>query len=63
MATTTAALPVRRRASSKLFMGLCGGSALLGLLMLAIILGTLIYKGVAGLNLAVFTEMTPPPGE
>jgi phosphate transport system permease protein len=44
-------------------MGLCIGSAGLGLVMLAIILGTLIYKGVAGLNLAVFTEMTPPPGE
>jgi len=61
MATT--ALPLRRRARSKLFMSLCIGSAGLGLLMLAIILGTLIYKGVAGLNLAVVTEMTPPPGE
>ncbi len=58
-----AALPLRRRARSKLMMGLSIGSALLGLAMLAIILGTLIYKGVAGLNLAVFTEMTPPPGE
>ena len=63
MANTTSALPVRRRARSKMFMGLCIGSAGLGLVMLAIILGTLIYKGVAGLNLAVFTEMTPPPGE
>jgi phosphate transport system permease protein len=59
----TAALPVRRRAQSKVFMGLCIGSALLGLAMLGIILGTLIYKGAAGLNLAVFSEMTPPPGE
>jgi phosphate transport system permease protein len=58
-----ASLPLRRRATSKTFMGLCIGSAGLGLVMLAIILGTLIYKGVAGLNLAVFTEMTPPPGE
>src|SRR5215471_18118172 len=60
MATSTLAL--RRRARSKLMMGLSIGSALLGLVMLAIILGTLIYKGVSGLNLAVFTEMTPPPG-
>jgi phosphate transport system permease protein len=60
---TASALPARRRGQSKLFMGLCIGSAGLGLLMLAIILGTLIYKGAAGLNLAVFTEMTPPPGE
>jgi phosphate transport system permease protein len=57
------ALPLRRRARSKLMMGLSIGSALLGLLMLAIILGTLLYKGISGLNLAVFTEMTPPPGE
>src|SRR4051812_37919962 len=59
----TSALPARRRARSKLFMGLSIGSALLGLTMLAIILGTLLYKGVSGINLAVFTEMTPPPGE
>jgi phosphate transport system permease protein len=60
MATT--ALPIRRRARSKLMMGLSIGSALLGLAILAVILGTLIYKGISGLNLAVFTEMTPPPG-
>jgi phosphate transport system permease protein len=63
MANTTSALPTRRRARSKLMMSLAIGSAGLGLLMLAIILGTLLYKGVSGLNLAVFTEMTPPPGE
>src|ERR1044072_7411158 len=62
MANTTTALPLRRRARSKLMMSLSVGSALLGLLMLAIILGTLLYKGVSGLNLAVFTEVTPPPG-
>jgi phosphate transport system permease protein len=44
-------------------MTLAVGSAGLGLVMLAIILGTLLFKGVSGLNLAVFTEMTPPPGE
>ena len=59
----SAALPLRRRARSKLMMGLSVGSAGLGLTMLAIILGTLLYKGVSGLDLAVFTEMTPPPGE
>jgi phosphate transport system permease protein len=63
MANTTSALPTRRRARSKLMMTLAVGSAGLGLLMLAIILGTLLFKGVSGLNLAVFTEMTPPPGE
>ena len=63
MANTTSALPMRRRARSKLMMTLSVSSALLGLVMLAIILGTLLYKGISGLNLAVFTEMTPPPGE
>ncbi|WP_395020526.1 phosphate ABC transporter permease PstA [Dongia sp.] len=58
-----AVLPVRRRARSRLMMGLSVGSALLGLAMLAIILGTLLYNGISGLSLAVFTEMTPPPGE
>jgi phosphate transport system permease protein len=27
-----------------------------------VILGTLVYEGLSGLTLAVFTEMTPPPG-
>ena len=30
--------------------------------MLLLILVVLVVKGVGGLNLAVFTEMTPPPG-
>jgi phosphate transport system permease protein len=55
-------LPERRRVRSRIYMGLCTASAGLGLVMLAIILGTLLYNGFAGLNLAVFTEMTPPPG-
>lgn len=59
----TASIAVRRRARSKFMMTLSVSSALLGLAMLAIILGTLLFKGISGLNLAVFTEMTPPPGE
>lgn len=34
-----------------------------GLAILTWILFTLLVKGVGALNLAVFTEMTPPPGE
>ena len=34
----------------------------LGLGWLVLILGVLLYKGLSGLSLAVFTEMTPPPG-
>ncbi|MDQ7246520.1 phosphate ABC transporter permease PstA [Dongia sedimenti] len=52
----------RRRLRSKIFMGLSITAAGLGLSILAIILGTLIYEGASGLNLAVFTDMTPPPG-
>ena len=35
---------------------------LFGLGWLVLILGVLLWKGVGGLSLAVFTEMTPPPG-
>jgi phosphate transport system permease protein len=34
----------------------------LGLGWLVLILGALLYEGVSGLSLRVFTEMTPPPG-
>jgi phosphate transport system permease protein len=33
-----------------------------GLSWLVLILGVLLYEGFSGLSLAVFTEMTPPPG-
>jgi phosphate transport system permease protein len=35
---------------------------MLGIGMLLIILGTLVFKGIGGLNAKIFTEMTPPPG-
>jgi len=41
---------------------LCLGAAAFGVVWLALILFTLFYNGVAGLNLQVFTESTPPPG-
>ncbi|MGB3273983.1 MAG: phosphate ABC transporter permease PstA [Xanthobacteraceae bacterium] len=34
----------------------------IGLAWLALILGVLLWNGLSGLSLAVFTEMTPPPG-
>ena len=33
-----------------------------GLGWLVLILGALLWEGFSGLSLAVFTEMTPPPG-
>ena len=44
-------------------MGLCTCAAGVGLAWLALILGALVYKGLAGLSLSVFTQMTPPPGD
>lgn len=52
----------RRRLRSTITIGLCWAASALGLTILAVILATLIYKGFSGLNLKVFTEMTPPPG-
>ena len=52
----------RRRASNVMATVLSIGAAFFGLAWLALILTVLVVKGVGGLNLAVFTEMTPPPG-
>ena len=53
---------MRRRTGNTATMALCWGATVVGLSFLAVILGTLLYKGIGGLSLAVFTEMTPPPG-
>src|ERR1700719_2925416 len=52
----------RRRRRDLLIRGLCFGAALFGVTWLALILFTLFYNGLAGLNLQVFTQDTPPPG-
>jgi phosphate transport system permease protein len=41
---------------------LCFAATGLGIGVLAIILGTLVFKGFGGLSPDVFTQMTPPPG-
>src|SRR5947207_8921496 len=43
-------------------MGLSLAATLFGLGWLVMILGALLWEGFNGLSLAVFTEMTPPPG-
>src|SRR5258705_1532483 len=53
---------VSRRRSDIVVKFLCLGAALFGVTWLALILFTLFYNGLAGLNLQVFTENTPPPG-
>jgi phosphate transport system permease protein len=56
------ALYENRKRKSFITMALCYGAAALGLSVLIIILATLIIMGTRGLNLDVFTKMTPPPG-
>jgi phosphate transport system permease protein len=55
-------LYARRRRRNLVMMGLSLGATLFGLGWLVLILGELLWQGLAGLSLAVFTEMTPPPG-
>jgi phosphate transport system permease protein len=52
----------RRRWQNHLATALSIGAAGFGLTWLVLILLVLVVKGVGGLSLAVFTEMTPPPG-
>jgi phosphate transport system permease protein len=53
---------IRRRTGNTVTMALCWVAASLGIGVLSIILGTLLFKGLTGVNLRAFTEMTPPPG-
>jgi phosphate transport system permease protein len=52
----------RRRWRNRLATTLAIAAAAFGLTWLVLILLVLVVKGVGGLSLAVFTEMTPPPG-
>jgi len=51
-----------RRRRNRIAMGLSLLATLFGLGWLVLILGALLWEGFGGLSLAVFTEMTPPPG-
>lgn len=53
---------VARKRTNSIATGLCWAAALFGLLWLLLILAALVYEGVKGMSLTVFTEMTPPPG-
>jgi len=56
------ALYARRRRRNAIAMSLSLAATLIGLGWLVLILGALLWQGVNGLSLRVFTEMTPPPG-
>jgi phosphate transport system permease protein len=51
-----------RRGRNMLATGLAYAATAFGLGWLVLILGALLWQGFSGLSLAVFTEMTPPPG-
>lgn len=61
--STAESLHQSRKRKNAVMMTSCVVAAGIGLAWLALILGALLYKGVSGLSLSVFTEMTPPPGE
>ena len=52
----------RRRRTSAVIMGLSIAATAFGAAWLVVILATLLWNGVGGLSLDVFTKMTPPPG-
>ncbi len=51
-----------RRRRNNIASGAAIAAAIFGLSWLALILGVLVWKGLSGLSLDVFTQMTPPPG-
>jgi phosphate transport system permease protein len=51
-----------RRRRNGIMMSLSLAATLVGLGWLVLILAVLLWEGFSGLSLAVFTEMTPPPG-
>jgi len=55
-------LYARRRTTNYIALTIAVAAAGFGLFWLVAILWTLIYNGLSAVNLAMFTEMTPPPG-
>jgi phosphate transport system permease protein len=51
-----------RARRNRVAVALAYAAAVFGVGWIAVILAVLVFKGVGGLSLAVFTEMTPPPG-
>jgi phosphate transport system permease protein len=62
MADGATALYASRQHRNRLAVALAIAATLFGLVWLVLILAELLWKGFSGLNLAVFTQMTPPPG-
>jgi phosphate transport system permease protein len=61
--SASSSLYAARRRNNTIAKVLALAATLFGLGWLVLILGVLLWNGVGGLSLAVFTEMTPPPGQ
>ena len=57
------ALYLRRRLRNTAALILAGAATLFGLFFLVWILWTTLGRGIAALDLNLFTQMTPPPGQ
>jgi phosphate transport system permease protein len=62
IATAQSPLYSGRRRRNAIAKTLAWVATAFGLGWLVLILGILLYQGIGGLSLSVFTEMTPPPG-
>src|SRR5437660_3018443 len=62
MNSSSSPLYAKRRRRNVVTMALAYGATGFGLTWLVLILAVLLWEGLSGLSLAVFTEMTPPPG-
>jgi phosphate transport system permease protein len=62
-ATRDMRLARRRKTADMVVKALCTGATVIGLFFLAWILFTLFWRGFAGINLDVFTQITRPPGQ
>src|SRR5262249_34182821 len=60
--SSSSPLYAKRRRRNVITMSLAYGATGFGLTWLVFILAVLLWEGFSGLSLAVFTEMTPPPG-
>jgi phosphate transport system permease protein len=56
-------LYARRRLINAIALSIAMAAAAFGLVWLIWILATLVYNGFSSVNIAIFTQMTPPPGE
>ncbi len=61
MSTASDSLYLRRRVTNAIALVLACATALFGLFFLGWLLWTLLAKGLPGINLDLFTKMTPPP--